>query len=317
MLFALLVGAVLSLLRVGRVIAAEDVTVQVSSMTLFGTLAVAGATELSTKPVVLIIAGSGPTDRNGNSRMLRGDNNSLKMLAESLEACGIASIRYDKRGVGESALAVKNESELTLDSFVDDALAWAREIRQDRRFGKLFLLGHSEGALIAVSVAQKVDVAGLIAVASPGRPADELFLDQLKRQLPEKIFVQAKNILWQIKHGGAVKRIPDSLFVFFRPTVQPFLRSLFRFDPPKEIGKLRVPILLVGGTYDAQVDPKDADILVRSNPKAKLVIIEGMNHILKEVSPKDQDQRNSYIDPSIPISNRLVEEVCGFIQSSK
>src|SRR5579859_7330981 len=102
--------------------AEELVQLKTPSGTIYGTLLVPSAPKRM--PVVLLIAGSGPTDRNGNSAMLPAPNNSLKMLAEALAARNIASLRYDKRGIGESKAAMTAEKDLRFDTYVDDAVAW-------------------------------------------------------------------------------------------------------------------------------------------------------------------------------------------------
>ena len=123
-------------------------------------------------PVVLIISGSGPTDRDGNSAILPGKNDSLKMLAEGLAAKGIASLRYDKRGIGESAGAMTAEKDLRFETYIDDAAAWAAKLKKDPRFSRVVIAGHSEGSLIGMVAAQKGAAAAYVSIAGLARPAD-------------------------------------------------------------------------------------------------------------------------------------------------
>src|SRR5690606_11236335 len=119
-------------------------------------------------PVVLIIAGSGPTDRDGNSPLLPGQNNSLRLLAEGLAQRGIATLRYDKRGIAESANAELREADLRFNTYVDDAAALLSRLHDDARFSRVSVVGHSEGALIAVMAAQKAAVDAIVSIAGAG-----------------------------------------------------------------------------------------------------------------------------------------------------
>ena len=109
--------------------------------------------------VVLIVAGSGPTDRNGNS-VLGVSANSYKILADSLAAHGLASVRYDKRGVGASSGAMMPEEKLRFDDYVADAAAWIDSLAHDPRFSRVAVIGHSEGALIAAVAAERTSEIG-------------------------------------------------------------------------------------------------------------------------------------------------------------
>ena len=135
-------------------------------------------------PVVLLLSGSGPTDRNGNSPMLPGKNNSLQMLAEGLASNGIASLRYDKRGVGESAKAMMAEADLRFETYVDDAVAWCEQLRKDKRFSAVIIAGHSEGSLIGMLAAKRCNAAGFISIAGAGRAAADILRTQLAGKLP-------------------------------------------------------------------------------------------------------------------------------------
>ncbi len=126
---------------------------------------------------VLIIAGSGPTDRDGNQPGLR--NESLKLLAHGLAGLGIGSLRVDKRGIGESAAAMTSEQDLRFATYVRDAVAWVTFLRGQARVRKVFMLGHSEGALVVTLAAQQARVGGLILIAGLGVPAGVV----LRRQL--------------------------------------------------------------------------------------------------------------------------------------
>jgi len=135
--------------------------------------------EDSTAPVVLIIPGSGPTDRDGNNP-LGIKAGSYRLLAEELSAEGVSTVRIDKRGMFGSADAVPDADAVTVDDYVDDTRAWVKVIRDKTGADCVWLLGHSEGGLVSLAAAQEEDaICGLILVATPGRPLGEVLREQL------------------------------------------------------------------------------------------------------------------------------------------
>jgi alpha-beta hydrolase superfamily lysophospholipase len=263
-------------------------------------------------PVVLVIAGSGPTDRDGNQPQMKND--SLRLVGKALAAHGIAALRYDKRGIGQSAAAGAVEENLRLESYVDDAAAWVRQLRADNRFNKVFILGHSEGSLIGILAAKQVPVDGLVSVSGSGRELATLLRDQLKRNLPANLFEQSSHMIDELVAGRRVKDVPPELVMLFRPSVQPYLMSWLKYDPAKEIAGLKIPILVVQGTTDLQTSAEDAKLLATNNQNARLVTIENMNHVLKNASSTTLiGQAKAYSDPSVPLEPRVVDEVVGFV----
>lgn len=291
---------------------AEDVSIQTSTGTVYGTLLVPNATTAN-MPAVVIISGSGPTDRDGNSLLLPGRNDSLKMLAEGLARYGIASIRYDKRGIGASRAAGASESELRFDMYVDDAVAWGQKLRNDRRFSTVSFVGHSEGALIAAIAAQRLPADSVVSISGAGQPAGDLILSQLSGNISPDLYLKAMTIVAALNRGETVSDVPAELSLIFRPSVQPYLISLFRYDPAAEMRKLSMRTLIVQGTTDIQISPDDAQRLAAANPKAKLLLIEGMNHVLKDVPNDAIAQQRSYSDPTLPIDTQLVDAIATFI----
>jgi pimeloyl-ACP methyl ester carboxylesterase len=277
--------------------------------------------------VVLIISGSGPTDRDGNSPLLRGANNSLKLLAEALAANGIASVRYDKRGIGETGksmlLAAKNtksiprEEDLSFENYIDDAVRWGKQLRSDRRFSTLTVIGHSEGSLIGMVAAQRMDANAFVSIAGAGRPIQEVILEQVKPQFSAELLKKTEEILEQLAAGKTVGSVPSELNAVFRPSIQPYMISWLRYDPAKELTKLRIPLLIVQGTTDSQVTSGDAKKLANGNPAAKLLFIEGMNHVLKTVPNDRNKQVSSYSDPSLPVAAELISEVSSFVNKNR
>lgn len=265
-------------------------------------------------PVALLIAGSGPTDRNGNSAGLPGQNNSLKLLAEALAARGIATVRYDKRGIAESAPAATREADLRFDTYVEDVVAWLRQLRSDRRFSTVSAVGHSEGSLIGLRAAQDAQADAFVSIAGIARPAPDVLRDQLRPQLPAELWQESERILATLAAGRTTDSVPPALAALYRPSVQPYLISWFRLDPAEEIARLRIPILIAQGTTDVQVRIEEAHALHASSPDAEMAIIEGMNHVLKVVPADAAQQQASYIDPMLPVAPELVERIASFLR---
>lgn len=288
------------------------VTQAVAGGTLYGTeLVPEGGAKV---PVVLLHAGSGPTDRDGNSEAASLLNNSLRMLAESLARQGIATVRYDKRGVASSAGASKEESDLRLDSYVDDAVLWMRQLRADQRFSRVVMAGHSEGALIAALACERARADACVSISGAGHPLGDILRDQLKPKLPPVLAGDNERILAALEQGKQVEDVPPPLMALYRPSVQPYLISSFRYDPRKAIAALKMPVLIVQGTTDIQVGVKEAQALAAAAPAAKLVIIDGMNHVLKMVPADPARQRDSYSNPDLPLAPQLGEAVAAFVK---
>nr|WP_321413094.1 alpha/beta fold hydrolase [uncultured Allomuricauda sp.] len=263
-------------------------------------------------PVVLIIAGSGPTDRNGNNPMMK--NNALKMLAKGLGNHGIASIRFDKRGIAESTEAGVEESNLKFETYIEDAKDWIDLLEQYYSFSEIVVLGHSEGSLIGMITSQSPSVDKFISVAGPGEPATKLLERQLRAQ-PSFVWERSAPILQNLEKGKEVDSIPQFLYSLFRPSVQPYLISWFKYDPQLELAKLNKPVLLIQGTTDIQVDMKNIEKLYASNPKAKKTIFEGMNHILKEAEMDRIKNIETYSNPDLPLKDGLIEAIVDFIKN--
>lgn len=303
---------------------AEPITLETPTAVLYGTLV--RPQSRSRVPVVLIISGSGPTDRDGNSPMLPGANNSLKLLAEALAARGIASLRYDKRGIGETGKSmllaaektksVPREEDLSFETYIDDAIRWGKQLRADRRFSRLTVLGHSEGSLIGVVAAQRIRADAFVSIAGAGRPVPQLILEQVKPQFSAELLMKTEEILEQLAAGKTVASVPAELTALLRPSIQPYIISWFRYDPAKEVSKLRIPVLIVQGTTDLQTTLGDAKRLADGNPAAKLLLIEGMNHVLKTVGNEREKQVASYSDPKLLVAPELVSGISGFVNKS-
>jgi uncharacterized protein len=293
---------------------AIEIKIETSNGALHGTLEKAGDGNKS--PFALIISGSGATDRDGNSAVLPGANNSLKYLSEGLLKTGISSLRFDKRGIGASKSASLKESDLLFETYVQDVVEWIRFLKKDQGYQNVFVIGHSEGSLIGMIAAQKEPIRGFISIAGPARPASAIILDQARPQLPPELLKKTESILDQLNQGQTVPDAPIELHALFRPSVQPYLISWFKYDPSKEIAKLMIPTLILQGTTDIQVPTSEADFLHKSKKDSELVVIEGMNHVLKSVDSDLIKQTSSYSDPSLPINEKLVSAIGSFIHKN-
>ncbi|GHU57844.1 alpha/beta hydrolase [Spirochaetia bacterium] len=276
--------------------------------TIEGTLSLPEST--APMPVALIIAGSGPTDRNGNNPSMQ--NQSLKMLADSLATHGIASVRFDKRGIGASAAALKSESDIRFTDYVQDAIAWLQLLHRDKRFNSIIVIGHSEGSLIGM-LASKHSADAFVSIAGAGKSAGTLLKEQLAKQ-PEVIRNWIYADIDTLEMGKTLQYVNPLLYNLFRPSIQPYLISWFRYNPTTVIQQLsNLPVCIIQGMNDIQVSEADAQLLAKASTKAKLVMIPHMNHIFKMVTGDRNVNLDTYNNPQLPIREQLVEAIVTFI----
>jgi len=289
----------------------SEMILKTASGDISGTLTV--TTTVGTSPLVLFIAGSGPTDRDCNSVM--GINtNAYKLLAEELAAKGISSLRFDKRGIAKSQSAMVSESELRFETYIDDVKSWISQLKQDKRFSKIFILGHSEGSLIGMVAAGQSVVDGFISIAGVGRTADKVIKEQLTGKLPPEMEAESDKILSSLINGQTVAEVNPNLNMLYRPSVQPYMISWFKYDPAIELPKLQIPVLIIQGTTDIQVSVNDAQILAKAKPEAKFLLFPNMNHIMKESGADVQENMGTYMNPKLPLKEGLVDSISNFIK---
>lgn len=269
-------------------------------------------------PVVLIIPGSGPTDRDGNNK-LGVAAAPYRMLAEGLGARGISSVRIDKRGMFGSKSAIADPNKVTIAGYAADAHAWAGQIRETTGVSCVWLLGHSEGGLIALAAAQRpTGICGVITVSGPGRRLGDVIRQQLNANPANAPILEvALDTLGKVESGQAVDgaTLPAALQPLFYNDVQPFLRDLLSHEPARLAASLSVPLLIVQGDRDIQVTNDDAKRLAAAQPKAKLAILTGVNHVLKIPSGDDiAANLATYADPSLPVAPEVVEIVASFVK---
>jgi pimeloyl-ACP methyl ester carboxylesterase len=284
------------------------ITLSTATGNLYGTLTLPVTT--GKHPVALIIAGSGPTDRNGNSLLTQ--NNGYKMLGEGLAKNGIATVRYDKRGIMASAKAMKAENDLRFEDYINDAIAWIELLKKDDRFSSVTVIGHSEGSLIGM-VAARSGANAYISIAGPGKPIDAILKEQYQAASKE-LYDLAVPVIDSLKKGLAVKNVDKRVFNAFRPAIQPYMISWMKYDPVKEIKKLKIPVCLIQGEKDKQV-PLENEQLLYAATKAYYELFPNMNHVLKNVEDEAANAA-SYHNFNLPLAEGLVEGISGFIKKN-
>lgn len=271
-------------------------------------------TEGNLHPLVIIIAGSGPTDRDGNSPMTK--NNSLKYLAEGLNQNKIATFRFDKRTVKMSQQSSPDIDKIVFDDFVKDMKQIIEKFKNDSRFSKIILAGHSKGSLVGMLAAvDNPNVDAFISIAGAGQAIDYVIVEQLHRQMPQ-LAENARQSFDDMKSKGVSKDYLPLLASIFNPNIQPFMLTWMKYNPQEEIAKLNMPVFIINGTEDVQINTDEAQLLHKASPESELLIIENMNHVFKRIETGDtMDNGKSYNEPQRPIMTELTEGIVGFIKS--
>lgn len=259
--------------------------------------------------LAIIIAGSGPTDRDGNQNLLK--NNSLKKLAETLSSNGIATFRYDKRIVKQIRINDVDD-DIMFDDFVSDAESVLEFFSESGAFRSVVLVGHSQGSLVAM-LASPQGADGVISLAGAGKTIDEVIIDQIQNMAPGLVEDTTKTFD-VLKQGKTTDDFPPALASIFNKGVQPFISNWMQYDPSEIIQDLDMPILIINGTKDLQVSEEEAKLLKQAKPDAELVIIEKMNHILVPIEGDDLENSKSYNEAYRKISPELISSILSFLE---
>lgn len=261
--------------------------------------------------LIILIAGSGPTDRDGNQKGLI--NNSTKYLSEELVKNGNSIFTYDKRIIAQMKAGTVNELTLSFNDFITDATDVLRYFKNQKKYNKIVFAGHSEGSLIGMIAANSTADA-YISLAGAGRSIDLVIEDQIEKQAPT-MKAEVRNYFEVLKKGETFELKNQLLASLFRPSVQPYMISWVKYNPQDEIKKLKIPVLIINGTKDLQVSVSDAELLKNAKPDAQLVIIEDMNHIFKEIKGDNTENMQSYTNPDLPVIAKLVDTITHFTKS--
>lgn len=265
--------------------------------------------------VAVILPGSGPTDRDGNSP-LGVAASTYRLLAEGLAEQGIATVRIDKRGIAASMAAGPAEADLRFDAYAADARAWAAEAASRAGLPCAWLIGHSEGALVALKAVENDDkICGLILLSGAGRPAGAVIREQLAT-LPEPMKTQASAALTELEAGRTVADTPPALAALFRPSVQPYLISWLPLNPAALLAAYDGPVFIGQGTTDLQIGVTDAQALAAADPKATLKLWHGVNHLLKTAPADRAANLATYADPTLPLAPGVAGDVGAFIRAN-
>ncbi|MGE4371427.1 MAG: alpha/beta hydrolase [Xanthobacter sp.] len=274
-------------------------------------LAVPGA-----EHVVVIIPGSGPTDRNGNSPTMGMASDTYLLLAEGLAQQGIASVRTDKRGFFSSEKAISDPNQVTIADYVNDVHGWARKAKELAPC--VWLAGHSEGALVALKAATSApdEVCGLILMAAPGRPIGQLMVEQMQANPAMTPLMPAlRSIVADLEAGRtrAPDTIPAPLQGLFSPGLQRYMIDLFSYDPEQVAQDWKGPVLIVQGTHDIQVRTEDANMLGAAMLQAETRLLPGATHMLKPDQPGAPYA--TYTDPNLPLDPALVPAIAAYVKA--
>ncbi len=261
-------------------------------------------------PAVLILVGSGPTDRDGNGQFISTDM--YRMLAAGLASAGIRSLRYDKRGLGGSA--GMREEDLRFDRYVDDAVAAARDLAARKDVSAVVIAGHSEGGLVAILATRQAPVAGIVVLAAFGHSVADGLRRQMAAVNPPELRRKALDIIDVLAAGKGVAEVPPELLNLFRPSVQPYLISILNIDPAKEFAQVKAPALLLYGARDLQVSLADRDALAAARPDTQVVTIAEMNHILKRAPADVEGNAKTYADRSLPLDPGVLPPIVDFVR---
>lgn len=261
--------------------------------------------------LVILIAGSGPTDRNGNQT--GAVNNSLKLLAEDLAKEDIVVFSYDKRIIAQMKTGLVDEKNLSFEDFIDDAKSVIKFFKTKNQYSKIIIAGHSEGALIGM-VAAKDLADGYISLDGAGRSIDKVIAEQIQKQAPA-MKEEVQSYFEILKSGKTFELKNKMLGSIFRESVQPYMISWIKYNPQIVIKELKIPVLIINGTKDLQVSVEDANLLKTAKEDAKLEIITDMNHIFKEIKGDNTENLASYNNQDLPVIIPLISVLTQFIKS--
>ena len=298
----------------GAQVARQELTILIGTDTIYGTLVL--PTNVKRPPLMLLQAGSGPTDRNGNNP-LGVKANSYAMLADSLAANGIATWLYDKRMIAQSYRPGMKEENIAFSDYINDMATMAHWLFKNKKLKRIFFAGHSEGSLIAAAASKQFKkTKGVISIAGIGYRIDSVLVNQLSAQSAQLGHV-ADSLFQRLAKDQPIDTINIFLQSLFRPSIQPYMKSWMSYAPCEVFKGISKPLLIINGTNDIQVSADNAEHLKQCNPQAQLLIINSMNHVLKN-SPADRSENmKTYSQPDLPLNKMLSDAIITFIKLNK
>jgi hypothetical protein len=260
------------------------------------------------KNLVILIAGSGPIDRDGNQNFTK--NAYLKKLAYQLAHENISSFRFDKRIVSQIRSGRADEGVL-FDDFVTDVKSIITFFKSSGSFDHIYLLGHAQGSLVGL-LALTEDITGFISINGSSKNIGDTLIEQVAQSAPE-LKEATVSVVNELKNGRTTLNYPKSLDNAFNLETQAFLISWMAYEPKEIISKLSVPGLIIHGSKDLQLSTEEGKALYNSCESCKLVVIENMNHMLFEIFGDELENYKSYSDPNFQISKELIGNIVEFI----
>lgn len=269
-------------------------------------------------PLVLLLAGAGTTDRNGNNYNVPGKSDSLAMFAKALSAKGIATFRYDKRGSGEAYMLERGGEITSLATHVDDAARALRLLCSQEGKSRIIVAGMNEGAWTGAAAINRlakegIPVDGLVVLDASGEdPLQDLRASLL--DLDETTRREADMIIEAILAGESFTAPTGLLSDFFAASRLAWLESWLSFKPAAEIAKVEAPVLFVYGSADLQVSKASFEKLLEARPNSAARIIPSMNYALKKAETEEENYQ-SFTDPGYPLAAGLVDLVVAFAKA--
>ncbi|MCK7590025.1 alpha/beta hydrolase [Subsaxibacter sp. CAU 1640] len=297
-----------SFLFAQKSIVSEEILIKNDSILLPGTLSF--NSEPEKQPLIIFVSGSGNPDRNGNQPQFGVNGNYIKQLSDAMTDKNVAFFRFDKRNVTKENIP-QILKHYVFSDLVDDVTAIIEHFKNDPRFDSITLVGHSQGSLVAMMAANQY-VDKYVSLAGIGEPVGGTLVRQYSAQ-NESLGKNVEEHIKELSETGTIKEVNPNLALLFNPKNYSFLAEYLVLNPQEEIKKLNIPVLIINGTKDIQVKEKDAENLLLAKPDAKMVIIENMNHVLKNIE-KDEDNLASYSSPDFPLSQKLVLLLEDFIK---
>ncbi len=291
-----------STICLGQAIKSEELLLHNGLIELPGTLSYLG----EKTPLIIWIHGSGNVDRDGNQGTTINANY-IKQFRDHINRHNIAFFSYDKRTANSKN--AEHLKETLFDDFVADAEQIIEYFKTNERFSEIILVGHSQGSLVAMLASEKI--AKFISLAGPSDRFDKAIIAQISQQSPEFAKV-AEAHFKELFETGAIQQVNPLLASIFSKPNHSFIRSWSQYTPCKEIEKIRIPTLIINGTKDLQVKTSDAETLHKALPASELLLINNMNHVLKDIE-KEADNINSYYSANFELAAELIPAVVNFI----